>query len=51
MIECNLDNHKDIFYSSKLYAKHIITEHHKIDVPPELYKWAKKITLMEKSKN
>ena len=27
MIECDLDSHKDIFYSRKEFAKHIIKEH------------------------
>jgi len=39
MIECNLDNHKDIFYSVSEYAKHILLEHKK--APVKLKKWAK----------
>ena len=42
MIECRLDNHKDIFYSPVMYANHILTEHHKKDVPTDLLRWAKR---------
>lgn len=39
MIECDLDGHKDIFYNTKAFAKHIISKHKN---QKDFLKWAKR---------
>ncbi len=39
VIECDLDNCKDIFYSPTAYAQHLLSYH--TNIPIQLLKWAK----------